>query len=53
MPVVDPLLAHVHPQNKIIRTILHGLSIPDLSEFSSFGKYICRLGIVAFNLPSN
>jgi hypothetical protein len=37
------------------KTILHGLSIPNpqFSAFASFGKKICRLGIVAFDLPSN
>jgi hypothetical protein len=32
---------------------MHGLSIPNpnFSEFVVFGKYICRLGIVDFNLP--
>jgi hypothetical protein len=40
---------------KLKKTILHGLSIPNpnLSEFAIFGKKICRLGIVDFNLPSN
>ncbi len=40
---------------KLKKTALHGLSSPNpnFSEFAFFGKYICRLGIVDFNLPSN
>jgi hypothetical protein len=40
---------------KLKKTILHRLSIPNpnFSEFAFFGKQICRLGIVDFNLPSN
>jgi hypothetical protein len=35
------------------KTALHGLSSPNpnFSEFAIFGKWICRLGIVDFNLP--
>jgi hypothetical protein len=53
MPVINPLQALVHPQTQ--KNILHGLSIPNpnFSEFAFFGKQICRLGIVDFNLPSN
>jgi uncharacterized protein (DUF1501 family) len=56
MPVINPLQALVHPQTqKGKKTILHGLSIPNpnFSEFAFFDKYICRLRIVDFNLPSN
>ncbi len=40
---------------KLKKTILHGLSMPkpNFSEFAFFGKQICRLGIMDFNLPSN
>jgi hypothetical protein len=53
MPVINPLQALVHPQTQK-KTILHGLSIPNpnFSEFAFFG-YLCRLGIVDFNLLSN
>jgi hypothetical protein len=53
MPVINPLQALAHPQTQ--KNILHGLSIPNhnFSEFAFFGKYICRLGIVYFNIPSN
>jgi hypothetical protein len=53
MPAINPLQALVPPQNQ--KTILHGLSIPNpnFSEFTSFGKYILRLGIMDSNLPSN
>jgi hypothetical protein len=55
MPVINPFQALVHPQTKKKKTILHGLWIPNpnFAEFAFFGKYICRLGIVDFNLPSN
>jgi hypothetical protein len=38
--------------HKLRKTILRGLSIPNpnFSEFALFGKQICRLGIVDFNL---
>ncbi len=40
---------------KLKKTMLHGLSIPNpnFSEFTFFDNYICRLGIVDFNLPSH
>jgi hypothetical protein len=52
MPVVNPLQALVHSQTQ--KTILHGLSIlnPNFSEFTSVGKWICKLGIIYFN-PSS
>jgi hypothetical protein len=56
MLVINPHQALVHPQTHTKKkTILHGLSIPNhnFSEFAVFGKQICRLGIVDFNLPSN
>jgi hypothetical protein len=54
MLVFNPFQALVHPQTQK-KTILHGLSIPNpnFSEFTLFGKKICRLGIVDVNLPSN
>jgi hypothetical protein len=54
MPVINPLQASVHPQTQK-KTALRGLSSPNpnFSEFAIFGKQICRLGIVDFNLPSN
>jgi hypothetical protein len=53
MPAINPLQALVHPQTQ--KNILHGLSIPNpnFSKFAFLGKYICRLGCVDFNLPSN
>ncbi len=40
---------------KLKKTTLHWLSIPNpnISEFTYFGKYICRLGIVDFNVSRN
>jgi hypothetical protein len=53
MLVINPLQALVHPQTQ--NTILHGLSIPNpnFSEFAIFGKKMCSLEIMHFNLPIN
>jgi hypothetical protein len=57
MPVINPLQALVHPQTQKKKKlyILHGLPIlnPNFSEFAFLGKYICRLGIVDFNISRN
>jgi hypothetical protein len=54
MLVINPIQALVHPRTKK-KTILHELPIPNpnFSEFVFFGKYIGRLRIGDFNLPSN
>jgi hypothetical protein len=53
MTVIIPLQALVHPQTHINYPAWIVNPNPKFPEFAVFGKYICRLGIVDFNLPSN
>jgi hypothetical protein len=53
MPVINPLQAIVHPQTQKNYPAWIVNPQPQLLRIRFFGKYICRLRIVDFNLPSN